>query len=142
MPTTRKAPRGKEALDPRVLPAFEARAKALGDPLPKGGPAEPAPIPPEVDETLSRASAGLTPGGSALLRALTVACLTRPHPSGRCEYRPEELMAWSGLTKKELSAEFPALCASGLCELSAIGSRNPKPCVRLPWLPTEGGKKE
>lgn len=141
MPTKKTTKRGREAMDPRVLPAFDAKAKTLG-PGSVRTPSQPAQLTPEAEGALSRASEGLPPARAALLRALTITCLTHPHPTGRCEYRPDELSEWSGLTKKEISAEFPALCAAGLCELSAIGSRDPKPCVRLPWLLPEGGKTE
>ena len=141
MPTKKTTKRGREAMDPRVLPAFDAKAKALG-PGSVRAPAQPAQLTPEAEGALSRASEGLPPARAALLRALAVSCLTHPHSSGRCEYSIEELAAWSGLAKKEISAEFPALCAAGLCELYAIGSRDPKPCVRLPWLPAEGGRTE
>lgn len=134
-----KAPRGRAALDPRVLPAFEARAKALGPGRPKA-PHEPPELTQDEEAALKAASEGLPPDQAALLRALALSRAAHPHPSGRCEYLAAELAEWSGLGPKGVASAFPALCAAGLCELSAIGSRDPKPCARLPWLPPEGGE--
>lgn len=128
-------PRGREALDPRVLQAFDAEARAMGPGAPKEGIPEPPALTFEQEAALKAASEGLPPDQAALLGALALSCALRPHPTGRCEYRRAELLAWSGLDAKGADAAFPALCARGLCELAAIGSKDPKPCARLPWLP-------